>query len=185
MLAKLRENWRHLAALLASLAVMVTVPFLPIDWRDLQGYGYFGIFVINVVGSGSLFFPVPGLAVAFIGGGVDLNPWLVTLAGAAGSTLGEITGYLAGYGGQVLLQSNKRYAQVEEWMCRHGDATVFVMAAIPNPLFDLAGLASGSLRFPLWRFLTAAFLGKVIKFALVTFLGAASLQRILPLFTRP
>ena len=46
-------------------------------------------------------------------------------------------------------------------MCRFGDATVFVMAAIPNPLFDVAGMAAGSLRFPLWRFLLAAFLGKL------------------------
>ena len=161
---------------------MVAIPFLPVDWHNLRGYGYLGIFVINVVGSGSMFFPVPGLAVAFLGGGTDLNPWLVALAGAAGSTLGEITGYLAGYGGQVLLQKNKHYARVEDWMCRYGDATVFVMAAIPNPVFDMAGLASGSLRFPLWRFLLAAFLGKIVKFVVVSFLGAASLHHILTLF---
>ena len=168
--------------MLLALLVMVAIPFLPVNWRDLRSYGYLGIFLINVVGSGSVFFPVPGLAVAFVGGGADFNPWLVALAGAAGSTLGEITGYTAGYGGQVLLRSNKRYAQVEDWMCRYGDATVFVMAAIPNPVFDLAGLAAGSLRFPLWRFLIAAFLGKLIKFTAVSFLGVISLHRILPFF---
>jgi membrane protein YqaA with SNARE-associated domain len=54
------------------------------------------------------------------------------------------------------------------------------MAAIPNPLFDLAGLASGSLRYPLWRFLGVAFLGKLVKYTVVSLLGAASLQHILP-----
>lgn len=161
----------------------MVVPFLPVDWHNLGSYGYLGVFVINVIGSGSVFFPVPGLAVAFIGGGVDLNPWLVALAGAAGSTIGEITGYMAGYGGQVLLQKNKHYVQVEDWMCRYGDVTVFIMAAIPNPVFDMAGLASGSLKFPLWRFLLAAFLGKVVKFAVVSFLGAASLNRLMVMFS--
>ena len=107
---------------------------------------------------------------------------VVALAGASGSTLGEITGYLAGYGGQGLAERSKRYEQVENWMRRFGDATVFVMAAIPNPLFDLAGLASGSLRFPIWRFLTAAFLGKIVKFSLITFLGVSTMHRIVPFF---
>lgn len=176
----LREKLPHILALAVAIVIVVTIPFLPINWQDLQSYGYLGIFLINVVGSGSLFFPVPGLAVAFVGGGLPFNPWLVALAGAAGSTIGEITGYLAGYGGQVLAEKSKRYVQVENWMCRHGDITIFVMAVIPNPLFDMAGIASGSLRFPLWRFLLAAFLGKIIKYTVVTFLGALSLTTFLP-----
>lgn len=181
MLEKLAKNWPHVLALAVAVAAVVILPFLPVQWRDLRAYGYLGIFLINVVGSGSVFFPVPGLAAAFVGGGVSLNALGVTLAGAAGSTIGEMTGYLAGYGGQVLLKRNKHYARVEEWMCRYGDATVFVMAAIPNPLFDLAGLAAGSLRFPVWRFLLAAFLGKVVKFAVFTLIGAASFRHLLPL----
>ena len=175
-----RDKLPHILALAVAVGIMAAIPFLPINWQDLQGYGYLGVFLINVVGSGSLFFPVPGLAVAFMGGGLHFNPWLVALFGAAGSTIGEITGYLAGYGGQVLAEKSKRYVQIENWMRRHGDITVFVMAAIPNPLFDMAGLASGSLRFPLWRFLLAAFLGKIVKYTVVTFLGALSLASFWP-----
>jgi membrane protein YqaA with SNARE-associated domain len=181
-MTKLREFLPHVLALAFAIAIVAIVPFLPINWQELSGYGYLGIFVINVIGSASLFFPVPGLAVAFVGGGVDLNPLLVALLGAAGSTLGEITGYLAGWGGQVVMEKSKRYAQVESWMRRYGDITVFVMAAIPNPLFDLAGLASGSLRFPLWRFLIFAFLGKIVKYTVVSLLGAASFPAIVQFF---
>jgi membrane protein YqaA with SNARE-associated domain len=181
-MTKLREFLPHILALGFAIAIIAIVPFLPINWQDLQGYGYVGIFIINVIGSASLFFPVPGLAVAFVGGGVDLNPLLVALFGAAGSTLGETTGYLAGWGGQMVMEKSKRYAQVEGWMRRYGDITVFVMAAIPNPLFDLAGLASGSLRFPLWRFLVFAFLGKIVKYTVVSLLGAASFPAIVQLF---
>jgi membrane protein YqaA with SNARE-associated domain len=183
LISKLRDRWPHLLALAVAVGAIAIIPFLPVHWRDLRSYGYLGIFLINVVGSGSLFFPVPGLAVAFVGGGASLNPWLVALCGAAGSTIGELTGYLAGYGGQVLIENNKRYAQVEGWMRRYGDLTVFVMAAVPNPLFDLAGLASGSLRFPVWRFLLMAFLGKLVKFTVFTLLGAASIHRIIRFFT--
>lgn len=181
MKEKLAKNWPHLLALALAAASVVVLPFVPISWEALRGYGYLGIFIINVVGSATVFFPIPGLAAAFVGGGASLNALAVTLAGAAGSTIGEITGYLAGYGGQALLERNKHYPQVEHWMRRYGDATVFVMAAIPNPLFDLAGMASGSLKFPLWRFLLAAFLGKVIKYAVFTLLGAASMRHLLPL----
>jgi membrane protein YqaA with SNARE-associated domain len=181
-MSKLRQYLPHILALVFAVGIIVAVPFLPIKWDDLKGYGYLGVFLINVIGSATIIFPVPGLAVAFMGGGVDLNPWLVALLGAAGSTIGETTGWLAGWGGQVVAEKNKHYAQVESWMRRHGDVTVFVMAAIPNPLFDIAGMVSGSLRYPLWRFLGAAFLGKLVKYTVVTLLGAASMQAILPFF---
>ena len=181
-MTRLREFLPHILALAFAIAIIAIVPFLPIKWQELKEYGYLGIFIVNVIGSASIFFPVPGLAVAFVGGGVDLNPWLVALMGAAGSTLGETTGWLAGWGGQVVVEKSKRYAQIESWMRRYGDITVFVMAAIPNPLFDLAGLASGSLRFPLWRFLIFAFLGKVVKYTVVSLLGAASFPAIVQFF---
>jgi membrane protein YqaA with SNARE-associated domain len=183
-MTKLRQYFPHILALVFAIAIVAVVPFLPIKWHELKGYGYLGIFVINVIGSATLFFPVPGLAVAFVGGGVNFNPLIVAVVGAAGSTLGEITGWLAGWGGQVVVEKSKRYAQIESWMRRYGDVTVFVMAAIPNPLFDLAGLASGSLRYPLWRFLGAAFLGKLVKYTVVTLLGAASFPGLLHFFNQ-
>ncbi|PIZ25416.1 MAG: DedA family protein, partial [Chloroflexi bacterium CG_4_10_14_0_8_um_filter_57_5] len=43
-------------------------------------------------------------------------------------------------------------------MRRHQRLSYLVIAAlafIPNPLFDLAGMASGALKIPLWKFLIA------------------------------
>jgi len=179
-----RDRASHVLALIVVVIIVVTIPLLPINWRDLAHYGYLGIFLINVLGSGSLFFPVPGLAFAFIGGGLHWNPLLVGLAGSAGSTIGELTGYLAGYGGQGIAQKSKHYARIEGWMRRYGDITVFIMALIPNPFFDAAGLAAGALRFPVWRFLLAAFLGKLIKYYLVSLLGLHSLPRFMKYWLR-
>jgi membrane protein YqaA with SNARE-associated domain len=49
---------------------------------------------------------------------------------------------------------------------------IFVLAVIPNPVFDVAGIAAGALRMPVLRYLGAAAAGKVIKNILVA--GGAS-----------
>jgi membrane protein DedA with SNARE-associated domain len=60
--------------------------------------------------------------------------------------------------------------------------TIFVLAVIPNPLFDLGGLAAGALRFPAWKFLTSCLTGKVIKsivFAMAGYYGIEAISRLL------
>ena len=66
-------------------------------------------------------------------------------------------------------------------MRRRGGITVFVLSAIPNPFFDLAGIVAGTLRYPLWRFLLFCWMGKVIKTAFVAWAGAETLTLIAPL----
>ena len=123
------------------------------------------LFAVSVISSATLFLPVPGLAITTLVGSL-LNPVTVGIVAGIGQTLGEMTGYLAGYSGQGLVNRSKTYDRVEGWMKRNefmGELVVFVLALIPNPLFDAAGMAAGALRFPLWKYLMAAGLGKVIK----------------------
>ncbi len=49
-------------------------------------------------------------------------------------------------------------------MCRRGWLLLFLLAFIPNPVFDLAGVTAGALRYPLERFLAAVLAGKILKF---------------------
>ena len=68
-------------------------------------------------------------------------------------------------------------------MRRHTRATVavlFVMAAIPNPAFDLVGIAAGTLRVPLSRFFLSAFAGNLVKMLTFAYAGAHSLRWLLP-----
>ena len=53
-----------------------------------------------------------------------------------------------------------------------------------NPLFDVAGAAAGILRFPLWKFLVACFLGKTPKSILVALAGAWTLEWVRDLIER-
>jgi len=40
---------------------------------------------------------------------------------------------------------------------------VFVFSAIPNPLFDLAGAAAGTLKMPVIKFFLACWAGETVK----------------------
>ena len=46
---------------------------------------------------------------------------------------------------------------------------LFVVSLIPNPIFDLVGVAAGALRYPIWRFLIAVWAGKILKFSIFAY----------------
>src|SRR5512136_468532 len=60
------------------------------------------LFAVSVISSATLFLPVPGLAITTLVGSL-LNPVTVGIVAGIGQTLGEMTGYLAGYSGQGLV----------------------------------------------------------------------------------
>jgi membrane protein YqaA with SNARE-associated domain len=172
----------------ASLALALTITALIVAFRnrasEFASYGYLGLFVVSIVGNATVLLPLPSLVTTMVVGSV-LNPWWVGLVSGAGMAIGEISGYLAGYGGTAIIDTNRReiFRHLERWMQRRGFLTLVVLAVIPNPLFDLAGIAAGMTRFPFWKFLLAALLGKSIKGLLFAFAGAGALpwlERWLP-----
>jgi uncharacterized membrane protein YdjX (TVP38/TMEM64 family) len=151
--------------------------------QDLAGYGYAAVFLVGLVSNATIILPVPGLAFSSLLGGV-FNPFAVGLVGGVGQALGELAGYMVGYSGQTLLDGNPTYIRVSGWMRRHGSLTIFGLAVIPNPLFDLGGMAAGALRFPLWKFLLSCTTGKVLKNIIFALLGYYGIEAILRLFGR-
>lgn len=147
---------------------------------DLKQYGYAAVFLVGLVSNATVILPVPGLALSSIMGGV-FNPFVVGVVGGVGQALGEMTGYMAGYSGQTLIDENSTYNRLTRWMQRHGIWPIFILAAIPNPVFDISGMAAGALRFPWWKFLLACTAGKVVKniaFALAGFYGIDALSKL-------
>ena len=94
---------------------------------------------------------------------------LLGLAGAIGATIGELSGYLAGYTGKVFVRRSKRYARISHWVDRNGFLPLFVLAAIPNPFFDLVGIAAGSLGYSIRRFLLFVLAGETVKFVAIVY----------------
>lgn len=165
----------RLLALLAVVGITILVFSLRDRAEDLAAFGYPGIFVLSLLANATLIFPAPGWAVTFAMGAV-FHPLGVALAAGSGATLGELTGYMAGFSGQAVIENARVYERLLSWMRRFGGWTIIALAAIPNPVFDLAGMAAGALRMPVGLFLLYTWIGKMIKMGLLAFGGAASID---------
>ena len=170
----------RILTIIAVVAALLAAVYFRDRLQELKQYGYVAVFLVGLVSNATLILPVPGLAVSSMMGSV-FNPWVVGLVGGLGQALGELTGYMAGYSGQTLVDGNPTYNRLTRWMQRYGALTIFVLALVPNPIFDLGGLAAGTLRFPLPKFLVSCAAGKVIKntlFALAGFYGIETIFRL-------
>jgi len=162
---------RPLIAVVLAVVITLAIAAFRDELARFEQYGYLGIFLTSLLGNATVILPAPSLAVVFSMGGV-LNPLLVGLVAGVGEALGELTGYMAGYGGRVVIEDWQMYERLEGWMRRNGTVTILVLSAFPNPIFDLAGIAAGALRFPLVRFLLSCWVGKTIKTITFAFVGA-------------
>ena len=162
-------------ALVAGLSFVIAVTavfLLKADYSDVEYWkklGYPGVFVLSILGSGALIFPLPGLVAVCGASGLALNPIVVALLGGIGETLGEMSGYAIGFGGRGAVDQRPLYHKVQRWMQRRGSLVLFLVSLIPNPIFDVVGVAAGGTNFPLPRFLTAVLLGKTLKSLIVAY----------------
>jgi len=171
----------QILTVIAVLAALGAAVYFRDRLEELEQYGYAAVFLVGLVSNATLILPVPGLAVSSVMGGV-FNPWIVGLVGGVGQALGELTGYMAGYSGQTLVDGNPIYDRLTRWMQRYGALTIFVLAIIPNPIFDLGGMVAGTLRFPLCKFLVSCTAGKVIKNIIFALAGYYGIEVLFKLF---
>ncbi len=192
--ARLRGRaWRFEYLLLAG-GMLVTTGlafsffYFDVDVTRLTTYGYIGLFLVTFISAASVILPMPGLA-AIIGGGAFLDPVLgvpaplaVGVVAGLGEALGEFTGYAMGFGSSAIVQERRAYRTVESWMNRNGFVTLLLLSAIPNPVFDVAGLAAGAVRMPMRRFFVATLTGKTVKNVYAASGGLAGAKLIEALF---
>ena len=182
LLSWITAHRTQILAICFSLAITIAIILLRDQLVKLRSYGYLGVFLISVIGNATVILPVPSMAIVFAGGGV-LNPLLVGLVGGLGEPIGELTGYLAGYGGSAVIENSERFERLKTRMSgKGGFATIYVLSAIPNPVFDLAGIAAGMMHYPVMKFLVACWLGKTTKAIAIAYLGSVSIKLLEPLF---
>ena len=158
------------------IGITVYILFLPKDQAEkFASFGYLGIFVISIIANATVIIPAPGLLFVF-SMGAKFNPLLIGLAAGLGATIGELSGYLAGFSGQAIIENQKGYERVVRWMQKNGPLTISILAFIPNPLFDLAGMISGAFRMPIAKFLFFALIGKILKMIIFAYAGAGILD---------
>ena len=170
-----QRRWRGKAIPILTLLLVIAITVGLFLYRDrvadLGNYGYLGAFLISLISSATIVLPVPGMLLIFALGAV-FNPVLVGLIAAFGGTLGEITGFILGYSGRRILTSEKIYNKAEKWLKKWGTMTIFIFSLVPPLPIDIIGIVAGTLRFPLWKFLLACFLGKALLYTGMAFAGA-------------
>ena len=173
--------WLTIARILAILVVVALTIFI-YSVRDqaeqLAIYGYPGIFLIAFMTNATVLLPAPGIAVVFAMGAIFKPVWIALAAGAGGA-LGELSGYLAGFSGQAIAERTNIYERFHNWIKKHGFLAILVLAAIPNPFFDAAGIAAGVLKMPLPKFLLAVWIGVTLKMFFFAWIGSTSLEWLL------
>ncbi|MDD5368336.1 MAG: VTT domain-containing protein [Anaerolineaceae bacterium] len=169
---KKRGNRIRLVILLFVIGITILVLVYRDRFTHLGVYGYPGIFLLSIVANATVIIPVPGVLLTSAMGAV-FNPFWVAVAAGSGAALGELSGYLAGFSGQAIIKDTPRYEKLVNWMRRYGDITVLVLALIPNPAFDLAGITAGALKLPIYRFLFWCWLGKIGKMLIFAYAGAS------------
>ncbi len=164
--------WRPVLIFAGTIMLTVGLVLLPFDARRFGSLGYGVLFVLTLLSSATIVLPSPALAAA-LQAAKTLDPLAVGLVGGLAAGLGEATGYFAGRSGTQIMQLRSRRLgrSIEGYVQRWGMLTVFVLAAIPLPLIDLAGIAAGALGLSFWRFEVACIAGKTVRFLLVAFLG--------------
>lgn len=176
------SNWRltllRIVMLIAIIAISIYIFSIRDDVENLAAYGLPGLFLLSILANATVILPAPGIALTFTAGAL-FSPLLVALTAGAGATIGELTGYFAGFSGQGIIQHNEAYDRIEAWTQRYGGLAIMILAFIPNPFFDLAGAAAGALGMPIITFLLYAFVGKVLKMLVFAYAGAASIDWLL------
>jgi uncharacterized membrane protein YdjX (TVP38/TMEM64 family) len=155
----------RILAFVLVIGIMVAIFIFRDQVRELSRFGYLGAFLITLIANATIFVPIPGVWVVFAMGAV-FNPFFLAIFAGLGAAAGELSGYLLGFSGQGLAERSKLYDRIYAFMDRHqrwSDLLILIMAFIPNPFFDLAGISAGTLKIPVLRFYFFCALGSILK----------------------
>lgn len=173
MRKKTQSKLFYLATFLFSILFILLPIFLPIDFAKFKAFGLLGVLLISFFSSATIFLPTP--AIISIGvAGAFYNPILVGLAAALGSTGGDAIGYILGFSSNKATHFEQKkitYGLLHFTLEKYGVIIILLFAAIPNPFFDGIGILAGLAKYPVKKFLILVFLGRLVRFIIVAFIG--------------
>jgi membrane protein YqaA with SNARE-associated domain len=157
-----------------------------VDWmRNFAiQYGYFGIFLISLLGAMSIFVPIPSTVIIFIlGSNPNFDPLLIAVAAGFGAAIGEFSGYLIGMGGRKIISDKykKKMDFLMKVFKKFGPIAIFIFALTPLP-DDLLFIPLGVMRYSLIQTFIPALLGKFLSNLIIAYSGRLSLEIIRNIF---
>jgi uncharacterized membrane protein YdjX (TVP38/TMEM64 family) len=175
--ANLQTTILRILSVLAVIAITLYVYSIRDHVDEFQALGYPGIFLFARLANATIFLPAPGAAIVYAMGAV-FNPIGVGIAAGSGGAIGELSGYLAGFSGQAVIERSDVYERIKPWVDKYGGWAILVLSAIPNPLFDVAGIAAGIAKMRFWTFLFFVWIGQLIKMTVFAYAGRYSIDLI-------
>ena len=149
------------------IGLSVTIFLFRDKLQNISDISYLGLFFLCFLANSTVLLPAPSLMIA-ASCALIMNPWLVALCAALGSSLGEFVGYAFGTVTEDLSPRFKKLLDKLTARIHNQTVLVFVLAVLPLPLFDVVGIYSGGTRMNLLKFFMACFLGKFIKMLVYT-----------------
>lgn len=147
-----------------------------------RAHGYWGAFLISLVGAASLFIVIPYVGFVFLLATAGLNIWWLSLLAGFGAALGEIISYLVGYAGGRLTDKHhgEKYEKIRAWITRHLRLTpliIFIFGLTPLP-DDLIFIPLGLVRYNFLKAFIPGFLGKTIMIFGTLYFGQVGLNSL-------
>ncbi len=159
------------------------------DWAfDMSmALGYFGAFLISFIGNVVILFPIPYMLFPFVLGGLTDNttgqflfdPLIIGIISGLGAMIGEMTGYLLGYGGGQLIEEDQRNS-FRDYIDTHPRATPFIiwfLAVSPVP-DDFLIIPLGAAKYSWWKVAIPQFIGKSMFMVAAAWAGRYSVEYI-------
>jgi len=175
--SSLRTNILRVLAIVTVVAITIYIISIRDHIAEFKQYGYLGIFFVALLANATVFIPAPGVAIIYAMGAV-FNPLYVGLAAGTGGAIGELSGFLAGFSGQAVVERTHLYERIKPQVDKYGGWAILVLSAIPNPFFDIAGFAAGIAKMKMRTFLFSVWIGQLIKMTLFAYAGKYSVEWI-------
>ncbi|MHA1950528.1 MAG: VTT domain-containing protein [Candidatus Thorarchaeota archaeon] len=153
--------------------------------------GYSGALILSFIGNATILFPFPYIGVPFIMGGLTdevtsnfvFDPWLIGVVAGFGALVGEMTGYLIGYGGGKLIdqQQTNGFRNYIESHPRATPVVIWFIAATPIP-DDVLIVPLGAARYPWWKVALPLYVGKTMFMMAIAWAGRFGLDFVEAIF---
>ena len=145
---------------------------------SMRDYAAPGVFLVMLIANATIVVPIPWPAIVIPIAQSSHNLSLVIVGGAFGSVIGESLAFFVGRSGRGVVNDTRFYRWVQRQI-QHpwwSALVLFVLAAPPNPLFDVAGITAGAVGVPFWLFFCTVFIARIIRlWIIIAFAGALGL----------
>ena len=165
-------KWVRIATLVFVIALSVTLFILRDRIKELEEFGYPGIFLFSLLANATLILPMPGVIV-HLGDGRGLQPLLGGHRRRQRRGPGRIFRLPGGLQRAESGRTHPDLRRLEDWMKKYGGwSPSWCWDLSPTRSSTSPGVIAGTLKMPPAKFFFWCWLGKVLKMMLFAYGGA-------------